>query len=154
MALFSNKVHRMKIVWTFFYLEIKSGRGCLDLPVIIFIRIRYHKELLLIDRLTFRTKGNIRKEIVSLELKIVSMFLPTCSLFASLSLFFLRGRLYNKNCKQIFLKFTMNVLISLSKNRIPVWVYREMAIEKFLYLSSLGWLLQEYNFWMGRGQSH
>ena len=26
-----------------------------------------------------------------------------------------------------------------------------MDIEKFLYLSSLGWLLQEYNFWMGRG---
>ena len=24
-----------------------------------------------------------------------------------------------------------------------------MAIDKFLYLSSLGWLLQEYNFWMG-----
>ena len=111
----------MKIVWTFFYLEITSGRGCLDLPVIIFIRIRYHKELLLIDRLTFRTKGNIRKEIVSLELKIwqvlslFSMFLPTCSLFASLSLFFLRGRLYNKNCKQIFLKFNTNVLISLYK---------------------------------------
>ena len=37
------------------------------------------------------------------------------------------------------------------KMLIPVWVYREMAIEKFLYLSSLGWLLQEYNFWMGRG---
>ena len=26
-----------------------------------------------------------------------------------------------------------------------------MAIEKFRYLSSLGWLLQEYNFQMGRG---
>ena len=26
-----------------------------------------------------------------------------------------------------------------------------MATEKFLYLSSLGWLLQEYNFWMGCG---
>ena len=26
-----------------------------------------------------------------------------------------------------------------------------MAIEKFLYLSSLGWLLQEYNFWMACG---
>ena len=25
------------------------------------------------------------------------------------------------------------------------------VIEKFLYLSSLGWLLQEYNFWMGCG---
>ena len=49
---------------------MKSGRGCFDLSVIIFIRIRYHKELLLIDRLTFGTKGNIRKGMVSLELMI------------------------------------------------------------------------------------
>ena len=31
---------------------------------------------------------------------------------------------------------------------IPIYV---MAIEKFLYLSSLNWLLQEYNFRMARG---
>ena len=46
-----------------------------------------------------------------------------------------------------------NVMIIMHHRKL-VFLYESiyaMAIEKFLYLSSLGWLLQEYNFWMGRG---
>ena len=68
-------------------------------------------------------------------------------LFITCSFLWISEKL-NTNSQIILLFFGFSIKIKL------LFLYESiyaMAIEKFLYLLSLGWLVQEYNFRMGRG---